>query len=117
MKDVSDQLKMGILLRMGFIFSMKHRILLFIFLGSCMSVCLSIVEQEMLSSFTTKASAEVTEHQKNECIIVLQAWHILQEAVFAIIEHCYCWAETFKLVCVDFPTNRKEHQAGIAYRI
>lgn len=71
----------------------------------------------MLSSFTTKASAEVTEHQINECIIVLQAWHILQKAVFVKIEHCYSWAETFQLVCVDFPTNRKDYHAGIAYRM
>lgn len=65
----------------------------------------------MLSSLTTKASTEVNEHQINGCIIVFQAGHILQEAVFVITEEF-----SLCVYVLDFPTNRKDHQAGIAPR-
>lgn len=49
---------------------------------------------------------------------MLQTWDILQEALFCCNRTlCYSWAQTFQLVCADFPTNSKDHQAGIAYGI
>lgn len=57
MKNISDQLRARVLLRMGFIFSMKHRIFHSIYLPGELLVWLFVsCEAEMLSLFTTKAS-------------------------------------------------------------
>lgn len=89
-------------------FSQKHRILLSINLIGKLYVCLFVLcGAEMYSSFTTKALPEVNEQKISRCTVVLQTWHILQEAAFCKNRTLCCiWAQIFQLVCVDFSTNR-----------